>query len=96
MQLETGFLSKKKEAEKQYTVLSQVHSWNGGSKLLNPNKYVKCLSLVHGKLYCGCQDSSIQVSELEQTIISINTSPVLISFLFSDKCKGILVFRKLI
>eukprot|EP00258_Populus_trichocarpa_P029487 XP_024445506.1 putative E3 ubiquitin-protein ligase LIN-2 isoform X2 [Populus trichocarpa] len=39
----------------------KVHSWNGGSKLLNPNKYVKCLSLVHGKLYCGCQDSSIQV-----------------------------------
>ncbi|KDP33701.1 hypothetical protein JCGZ_07272 [Jatropha curcas] len=42
----------------------KVHSWNGGSKLLNANKYVKCLSLVQGKLYCGCHDSSIQEIDL--------------------------------
>ncbi|KAJ6731487.1 RING-TYPE E3 UBIQUITIN TRANSFERASE, partial [Salix purpurea] len=42
----------------------KVHSWNGGSKLLNPNKHVKCLSLAHGKLYCGCHDSSIQEIDL--------------------------------
>lgn len=39
----------------------QVHSWNGSSKLLNQNKYVKCLALMQGKLYCGCHDNSIQV-----------------------------------
>lgn len=42
----------------------KVHSWNGGSRLLNQNKYVKCLSLVQGKLYCGCHDSSIQEIDL--------------------------------
>ncbi|KAK6944946.1 U-box domain [Dillenia turbinata] len=42
----------------------KAHSWNGGSKLLNPNKYVKCLALVHGKLYCGCTDNSIQEIDL--------------------------------
>ncbi|CAM8925868.1 unnamed protein product [Rhodiola kirilowii] len=42
----------------------KVHSWNGGSKLLSPNKYMKCLVLVQGKLYCGCQDSSIQEIDL--------------------------------
>ncbi|CAO2209349.1 unnamed protein product [Urochloa humidicola] len=39
-------------------------SWNGGSKLLNPNKYVRSMALVHGKLFCGCNDSSIQ--EIDQ------------------------------
>ncbi|KAF3441907.1 hypothetical protein FNV43_RR15822 [Rhamnella rubrinervis] len=42
----------------------KVHSWNGGSKLLNANKNVKSLALVHGKLYCGCHDSSIQEIDL--------------------------------
>ncbi|KAF8034341.1 hypothetical protein BT93_C0594 [Corymbia citriodora subsp. variegata] len=42
----------------------KVHSWSGGSKLLNQNKSVKCLSLVQGKLYCGCHDSSIQEIDL--------------------------------
>ncbi|KAJ0962586.1 hypothetical protein J5N97_027708 [Dioscorea zingiberensis] len=37
---------------------------NGGSKLLNQNKNVKSLALVQGKLYCGCQDSSIQEIDL--------------------------------
>ncbi|CAK7337433.1 unnamed protein product [Dovyalis caffra] len=50
----------------------KVNSWNGGSKLLNPHKYVKCLSLVHGKLYCGCQDSSIQEIDLATgTLVTI-------------------------
>ncbi|XP_062090820.1 putative E3 ubiquitin-protein ligase LIN-1 isoform X2 [Humulus lupulus] len=42
----------------------KVHSWNGSSKLLNAGKHVKCLALVQGKLYCGCQDSSIQEIDL--------------------------------
>ncbi|XP_052200352.1 putative E3 ubiquitin-protein ligase LIN-1 isoform X2 [Diospyros lotus] len=42
----------------------KMHSWGGGSKLLNPNKYTKCLALFHGKLYCGCQDNSIQEVDL--------------------------------
>ncbi|KAK8939364.1 putative E3 ubiquitin-protein ligase LIN [Platanthera guangdongensis] len=42
----------------------KVLSWNGGSKILNPNKNVKCLSLVQGKLYCGCTDNSIQEIDL--------------------------------
>ncbi|XP_038700840.1 putative E3 ubiquitin-protein ligase LIN isoform X1 [Tripterygium wilfordii] len=42
----------------------KVHSWNGESKTLNPNKYVKCMALVQGKLYCGCHDSSIQEIDL--------------------------------
>ncbi|KAK4792879.1 hypothetical protein SAY86_023314 [Trapa natans] len=48
----------------------KVHSWNGASKHLNPNKYVKCLSLVQGKLYCGCHDNSIQEIDLATGIIS--------------------------
>uniref|UniRef100_A0A2N9H1T4 RING-type E3 ubiquitin transferase n=1 Tax=Fagus sylvatica TaxID=28930 RepID=A0A2N9H1T4_FAGSY len=42
----------------------KVHLSNGGSKLLNSSKYVKCLALVHGKLYCGCHDNSIQEIDL--------------------------------
>ncbi|XP_059634944.1 putative E3 ubiquitin-protein ligase LIN [Cornus florida] len=42
----------------------KLHSWNGGSKLLNPNKYAKCLALSHGKLYCGCHNNSIQEIDL--------------------------------
>ncbi|CAM8966361.1 unnamed protein product [Rhodiola kirilowii] len=48
----------------------KVHSWNGGSRLLNPNKYMKCLVLVQGKLYCGCQDSSIQEVDLASGTLS--------------------------
>ncbi|KAL5572637.1 hypothetical protein UlMin_022234 [Ulmus minor] len=48
----------------------KVHTWNGGSKLLNQNKYVKCLALVHGKLYCGCHDSSIQEINLATETLS--------------------------
>ncbi|XP_020585745.1 putative E3 ubiquitin-protein ligase LIN-1 isoform X2 [Phalaenopsis equestris] len=42
----------------------KVLTWNGASKILNPNKSVKCLSLVQGKLYCGCSDGSIQEIDL--------------------------------
>ncbi|XP_073000481.1 putative E3 ubiquitin-protein ligase LIN [Typha latifolia] len=42
----------------------KVLSWNGVSKILNPNKYVKSLALVQGKLYCGCLDCSIQEIDL--------------------------------
>ncbi|KAL0904068.1 hypothetical protein M5K25_026139 [Dendrobium thyrsiflorum] len=42
----------------------KVLTWNGASRLLNPNKSVKCLSLVQGKLYCGCSDNSIQEIDL--------------------------------
>ncbi|KAJ4708471.1 RING-type E3 ubiquitin transferase [Melia azedarach] len=38
----------------------KVHSWNGRTRLLNSSKYPKCLTLVQGRLFCGCQDSSIQ------------------------------------
>ncbi|XP_024024111.1 putative E3 ubiquitin-protein ligase LIN-1 [Morus notabilis] len=48
----------------------KVHSWNGVFKLLNPGKHVKCLALMHGKLYCGCQDSSIQEIDLVTETLS--------------------------
>ncbi|KAL3535729.1 hypothetical protein ACH5RR_004190 [Cinchona calisaya] len=48
----------------------KVHSWNGVYKLLNPQKYVKCLILVQGKLYCGCHDNSIQEIDLATGTIS--------------------------
>ncbi|XP_022882445.1 putative E3 ubiquitin-protein ligase LIN isoform X2 [Olea europaea var. sylvestris] len=52
----------------------KVHSWNGSSKVLNQNKYVKCLALVQGKLYCGCHDNSIQEIDLVSgTIGNIQT-----------------------
>ncbi|KAJ8768717.1 hypothetical protein K2173_023621 [Erythroxylum novogranatense] len=49
----------------------KVHSWNGGSKLVNQGKYVKCLCLVQGKLYCGCHDSSIQEIDLATGTVAI-------------------------
>ncbi|ONH98058.1 hypothetical protein PRUPE_7G226000 [Prunus persica] len=48
----------------------KVHSWNGGSKLLNSSKHVKCFALVHGKLYCGCHDSGIQEIDLATGTLS--------------------------
>ncbi|XP_077210916.1 putative E3 ubiquitin-protein ligase LIN-1 isoform X2 [Tasmannia lanceolata] len=48
----------------------KVHSWTGGSKLINPNKQVRCLTLVQGKLYCGCNDSSIQEIDLATGTLS--------------------------
>ncbi|OEL31842.1 putative E3 ubiquitin-protein ligase LIN-1 [Dichanthelium oligosanthes] len=46
-------------------------SWNGGSKLLNPNKYVRSIALVHGKLFCGCNDSSIQEIDLASGTLGV-------------------------
>ncbi|GMP59804.1 hypothetical protein CsSME_00022937 [Camellia sinensis var. sinensis] len=48
----------------------KVQSWSGGSKLLNPSKYAKCLALVQGKLYCGCQDNTIQEIGLDTGTLS--------------------------
>ncbi|CAI0543380.1 unnamed protein product [Linum tenue] len=48
----------------------KVHSWSGRSNLLNSGRYVKCLSLVQGKLYCGCHDSSIQEIDLATETVS--------------------------
>ncbi|PON50525.1 Regulatory associated protein of TOR [Parasponia andersonii] len=48
----------------------KVHSWNGVYKLLNPSKYVKCMALVQGKLYCGCNDNSIQEIDLATETLS--------------------------
>ncbi|KAK1313228.1 putative E3 ubiquitin-protein ligase LIN-1 [Acorus calamus] len=49
----------------------KVFSWSGGSKLLNPKQNVKCLDLVQGKLYCGCNDSSIQEIDLTTGTIGV-------------------------
>lgn len=52
----------------------KVHSWNGSTKLLNQQKYAKCLTLAKGKLYCGCLDNSIQDIDLPTgTINSIQS-----------------------
>ncbi|KAL7591164.1 hypothetical protein Lser_V15G32972 [Lactuca serriola] len=48
----------------------KIQSWSGTSKLLNPSKYVKCLALVHGRLYSGCQDNSIQETDLATGTLS--------------------------
>ncbi|XP_027066715.1 putative E3 ubiquitin-protein ligase LIN [Coffea arabica] len=48
----------------------KVHSWSGASKSLNPQKYAKCLTLVQGKLYCGCHDNSIQEIDLATGTVS--------------------------
>ncbi|KAH9308456.1 hypothetical protein KI387_036367, partial [Taxus chinensis] len=42
----------------------KIHNWNGTSKLLNPNKNVKCLAMGEGKVYAGCTDYSLQVMDL--------------------------------
>ncbi|KAH9762403.1 RING-type E3 ubiquitin transferase [Citrus sinensis] len=43
---------------------ARVHLRNGKTKLLNSSKYPKCLALVQGKVYCGCQDGAIQEIDL--------------------------------
>ncbi|XP_062189107.1 putative E3 ubiquitin-protein ligase LIN [Phragmites australis] len=49
----------------------KVLSWNGNSKNLNPNKYVRSMALVHGKLFCGCNDSSIQEIDLASGTLGV-------------------------
>ncbi|XP_064943831.1 putative E3 ubiquitin-protein ligase LIN isoform X2 [Musa acuminata AAA Group] len=52
----------------------KVLSWKGASKILSPNKNVRSLALVQGKLYCGCNDNSIQeidlATETSATVLS--------------------------
>ncbi|GMI92736.1 hypothetical protein HRI_002942900 [Hibiscus trionum] len=48
----------------------KVHAWNGQSKVLNQNKYIKCLALDQGRLYCGCHDNSIQELDLASGTLS--------------------------
>lgn len=68
-----GLLRSKKNHELAtnglHAIRYQVHSWNGGSKLLNSSKYVKCFTLVNGKLYCGCHDSGIQVKNFSVILV---------------------------
>ncbi|KAM1046907.1 hypothetical protein PS2_026097 [Malus domestica] len=54
----------------QSTGIKQVHSWNGRTKLLNSSNHVKCFALVHGKLYCGCNDSGVQEIDLATGTLS--------------------------
>ncbi|KAF0917346.1 hypothetical protein E2562_017519 [Oryza meyeriana var. granulata] len=50
----------------------KVLSWNGGnSKVLNPSKVVRSMALVHGKLFCGCNDSSIQEIDLASGTLGV-------------------------
>ncbi|KAL9318046.1 hypothetical protein ACSQ67_014563 [Phaseolus vulgaris] len=46
-----------------------VFNWSEAPKLINFNKYVKCLALAGDKLYCGCSGYSIQ-----EVYLSKNTS----------------------
>ncbi|KAD6455150.1 hypothetical protein E3N88_09856 [Mikania micrantha] len=48
----------------------KIHSWSGTSKQLNSSKYVKCMALVNGRLYTGCQDNSIQEIDLATGTLS--------------------------
>ncbi|KAK7358341.1 hypothetical protein VNO77_00268 [Canavalia gladiata] len=48
----------------------KVQSLDGESKFLNSSKYVKCLAHAHGKLYCGCHDSSVQEIHLATGTVS--------------------------
>ncbi|KAF3783976.1 putative E3 ubiquitin-protein ligase [Nymphaea thermarum] len=52
----------------------KVHPWNGISNLVIANKHVRCIRLVHGRLYCGCNDGSIQEVDLA-TGTSITIQP---------------------
>ncbi|CAM0880521.1 unnamed protein product [Alopecurus aequalis] len=47
-------------------------SWNGGSpKVVNPGKSVRSMALVHGKLFCGCNDGSIQEIDLASGTLGV-------------------------
>lgn len=59
--------------------MHQVQSLNGESKLLNSNKYVKCLAHAHERLYCGCHDSSVQVSSCQNNVMLSQLQYVIIS-----------------
>ncbi|KAK7278577.1 hypothetical protein RJT34_23609 [Clitoria ternatea] len=42
----------------------KVFNWSEAPKLINFNKYVKCLAVARDKLYCGCSGYSIQEVDL--------------------------------
>ncbi|RDX93915.1 putative E3 ubiquitin-protein ligase LIN-1, partial [Mucuna pruriens] len=43
-----------------------VLNWSEASKVINFNKYVKCLAVAGDKLYCGCSGYSIQEVDLSK------------------------------
>ncbi|XP_019192302.1 PREDICTED: putative E3 ubiquitin-protein ligase LIN [Ipomoea nil] len=52
----------------------KVHSWCGEFKLVNQAKHARCLALAKSKLYCGCQDNSIQEIDMNTgTVFSIQS-----------------------
>ncbi|CAK8572923.1 unnamed protein product [Lathyrus sativus] len=44
----------------------KVFNWSDAPKLINFNKYVKCLAVAGDKLYCGCSGYSIQEVNLSK------------------------------
>ncbi|KAM0913621.1 hypothetical protein ACQ4PT_012049 [Festuca glaucescens] len=47
-------------------------SWNGGSpRVVNPGKSVRSMALLHGKLFCGCNDGSIQEIDLATGTLAV-------------------------
>ncbi|TKY51776.1 putative E3 ubiquitin-protein ligase LIN-1 [Spatholobus suberectus] len=44
----------------------KVFNWSEAPKLINFNKYVKCLAVAGDKLYCGCSGYSIQEVDLSK------------------------------
>jgi hypothetical protein len=47
-------------------------SWNGGSpRVVNPGKSVRSMALLHGKLFCGCNDGSIQEVDLATGTLAV-------------------------
>ncbi|KAK7291478.1 hypothetical protein RIF29_06652 [Crotalaria pallida] len=52
----------------------KVQPWKGESKLLNSIKHVKCLTVANGRLYCGCNNNSVQEIDLDKgTVNTIQT-----------------------
>uniref|UniRef100_A0A0E0BZG5 RING-type E3 ubiquitin transferase n=2 Tax=Oryza meridionalis TaxID=40149 RepID=A0A0E0BZG5_9ORYZ len=52
----------------------KVLSWNnggGGAKVLNASKVVRSMALVHGKLFCGCNDGGVQEIDLASGTIGV-------------------------
>ncbi|CAJ1976591.1 unnamed protein product [Sphenostylis stenocarpa] len=48
----------------------KVFNWSEAPKLINFNKYVKCLAVAGDKLYCGCSGYSIQEVDLSKNTSS--------------------------
>ncbi|XP_019428406.1 PREDICTED: putative E3 ubiquitin-protein ligase LIN-1 isoform X4 [Lupinus angustifolius] len=50
----------------------KVYNWSDTPKLINFNKYVKCLAIAGDKLYCGCSGYSIQVNISLSALFHVN------------------------